>query len=435
MPLSAASCKKAKPKPGQRETVFYDSDGLELAVTRKSKTWRWRYRFAGRRDREVLGCFPTMGLADARKAASKLRMLLWSGVDPRPAAPVLKPPPAPSRLLADVVAQYIQDHTCGGESAWAAGTVRTYVSAINRFMAWARDAGIVYVGQLDAAALSRFRPHLIAGPRRAKQRGGGLQDVVDTDDRKAASTVNSPLRAVATMLQALRVSGQLEQLTSDAIKDNLKQVSVKKTKPNPLMPAQIRALLAACRKYDGEWEPAIGPLVIVMLLSGMRLGEALRLTWADVNFRELTIRVSEETKTGEERTVDMRVSPALVRLLKSMRRAKHERAFVHTKATAKAARLYLIEQCGAPPFLWSTRFSRSGKRSVPNLRSTCSSYLTNAPGIYGGASAKRSAEQLGHSIAVAEKHYAGVLRSIPKKAKTLEAAMEIEAELEWFIAA
>jgi integrase len=360
-----------------------------------------------------------MGLADARKAASKLRMLLWSGVDPRPAAPVLELPAAPSVRLADVVAQYIQDHTCGGEAAWKPGTVRTYVSGIRMFLAWASSAGIEFTKQLDAKALSRFRPYVVAAPGTSK----------------SAASVNQTLRSVATMLQVLRVAGQLE-LTSDTIKDNLKQSSVKQAKPVPLMPAQIRALLAACRKYDAAWEPAIGPFVATMLLTGMRLGEALRLTWGDINFLELTITVSAETKTGEERPVDLRVSPALVRLLKSMRGRKHERVFPdHTQATVKLARQYLASHCGAPAFLWSTRFSRSGKKSVPNLRSTCGSYLANAPSIFGGASARRSAEQLGHSIQVAERHYLGALRMIPATATTLEAAMEIDVELKLLIAA
>jgi hypothetical protein len=36
--------------------------------------------------------------------------------------------------------------------------------------------------------------------------------------------------------------------------------------------------------------------------------------------------------------------------------------------------------------------------------------------------------QLGHSVIVAEKHYAGLIRGIPIEARTLEAAMQIEAE-------
>jgi hypothetical protein len=37
-----------------------------------------------------------------------------------------------------------------------------------------------------------------------------------------------------------------------------------------------------------------------------------------------------------------------------------------------------------------------------------------------------SAQQLGHSVTVAEKHYLGVVRGIAKEAKTLEQAIQIE---------
>ena len=36
------------------------------------------------------------------------------------------------------------------------------------------------------------------------------------------------------------------------------------------------------------------------------------------------------------------------------------------------------------------------------------------------------ARLLGHSMTVAEKHYLGVVRGIPREARTLEAAMQIE---------
>lgn len=64
------------------------------------------------------------------------------------------------------------------------------------------------------------------------------------------------------------------------------------------------------------------------------------------------------------------------------------------------------------------------------LRRTCGTFLTNAPGIFGAASAYRSARQLGHSVAVAERHYLGLERGIPREARTLEQAMQIEAEVQ-----
>lgn len=37
-----------------------------------------------------------------------------------------------------------------------------------------------------------------------------------------------------------------------------------------------------------------------------------------------------------------------------------------------------------------------------------------------------AARQLGHSVQVAEKHYLGLVRGIPRDARTLEAAMQVE---------
>jgi len=59
------------------------------------------------------------------------------------------------------------------------------------------------------------------------------------------------------------------------------------------------------------------------------------------------------------------------------------------------------------------------------LRHTCATYLTCAPGIYGAASAYMSARQLGHSVGVAQRHYLGLVRGIPREATTLEEAMGI----------
>jgi hypothetical protein len=92
--------------------------------------------------------------------------------------------------------------------------------------------------------------------------------------------------------------------------------------------------------------------------------------------------------------------------------------FAFTADTATAAKKRLKCEYGAPQrFGWQM------------LRRTCGTFLTNAPGIFGAASAYRSAKQLGHSVAIAERHYVDVLRGIPREAHTLEGAMGIEAQL------
>jgi len=86
-----------------------------------------------------------------------------------------------------------------------------------------------------------------------------------------------------------------------------------------------------------------------------------------------------------------------------------------SRGTAQAAAKRLTSEYGAPDaFTWQA------------LRRTCGTYLTNAGGIFGAASAYRSAKQLGHSVQVAERHYVGLVRGIPASARTLEVAMQLE---------
>src|SRR5262249_26484355 len=131
------------------------------------------------------------------------------------------------------------------------------------------------------------------------------------------------------------------------------------------------------------------------------------------------------TKTKRARTVGLEVSPTLRRLLAALNEQNDTGNVLGiTYDGAAAAAKRLKADFGAPAqFGWQV------------LRSTCGTYLTNAPSIFGAASAYQSAKQLGHSVAIAEKHYVGVLRSIPCTATTLEAAMEIEPLVERVIEA
>jgi integrase len=448
VPLTEVMVRATKPDPS-RQFVLVDALGLELLVTPNgARVWRFRYRFAGQRKRITIGNYPELGLAAARVETARLRTEVLLGKDPAPspdtdtrvtcphcahvfhAAGVVATDPLPVEPGHEGVDAAVESFLADHRATWKATTIRTYESAIRSFTAWASTSGVLTVADLTARSLASFRAHAVAAPRREKAKGGSRHDVVSTDKRRSAEAVNGQIRVVKTMLEALRRGGRLPALTSDDISDNLRQLAVERSRPAPLRPADLRVLLAACVLYDADYpDTPIGPLVVALLLGGFRLGEALRLDWADIDFDEMTVRVVPG-KTGHERTVDLSVSPMLARLFKK-KRGKRRRGpvFDFTQPTALDARLRLIDEYGAPPFLWSTRNSRPGERSAPTLRSTCGCYLTCAPSIYHGASAFHSAARLGHSVQVAERHYLGVLRKIPKDATTLEAAMEIEAEL------
>jgi hypothetical protein len=122
--------------------------------------------------------------------------------------------------------------------------------------------------------------------------------------------------------------------------------------------------------------------------------------------------------------VSLEVSPALAALLAGLAPAEQRKGPVwkltgdQVKASAKR-----LDRYGAPAgWTWQA------------LRRTCGTYLTNAPGIFGAASAYRSARQLGHSVQIAERHYLGVVK-VPKEATTLEAAMGCEVEINAFVGA
>ena len=60
-----------------------DIDGLGLTVsTTGRKTWYWRYYWLGEQKRLKLGCYPAIGLRDARTLRDEARVLLDQGVDP-----------------------------------------------------------------------------------------------------------------------------------------------------------------------------------------------------------------------------------------------------------------------------------------------------------------------------------------------------------------
>jgi hypothetical protein len=173
----------------------------------------------------------------------------------------------------------------------------------------------------------------------------------------------------------------------------------------------------------------VSPLVLFYLLSGCRAGEGFGLKWPD--FRpdapdengkavgEIHLDASA-VKTACERVIDLSVCPSIRTLLTVLKLKAGDTTFVFggkvplPRQLAEAARRRLIRTYGAPQFCWQ------------RLRQTCESYLTNAPGIYGAGAIYRAAVQLGNSPAVAHRHYLGVIRGIPREARTLEVAMQVE---------
>jgi integrase len=350
------------------------------------------------------------------------------------------------KSFADAISEYVKS----GERRLRARTLVVYMQGIKRFDAWARKEGVTSTADVTPARLATFREQLVAAPRAGVKRGGRRGERRETTAKRSPFTINCELRAVKTMLNAWRVAGLVPTLTRDAITDAMKALPVPREQAEYLTPSQLQRLFDAAERHDGavfaetrqehaglaergstrRYEP-IALFAAFLALTGCRRGEALGLTWSDVDLEavdpqgrvvgEIRLRAAN-TKTHQARTIGLEVSPALRALLATMKlragsdsNMHHvfggERAF--TADLVESSRARLIEEFRAPKFDWQM------------LRSTCATYLTNAPGIFGAATVFLSARQLGHSVAVAERHYLGVHRGISKDAHTLEAAMHI----------
>ncbi|MEM7151311.1 MAG: tyrosine-type recombinase/integrase [Myxococcota bacterium] len=320
-------------------------------------------------------------------------------------------------------------------------------------LTWASRSGIRSTADLDRPQLAALRAWLIALPKQRAKTGGKRGQQAATRSRRSPVAVNRELRAIKTFLHELRRSDRLPHLDRDAVADTLRALPVPREQPFFLSPPQIKKLLKACLAHDQATfvltrrereglDPKgstlrhrpIAPFAALLLLSGMRRGEALALRWRDVDLDatdvsghpvgEIRLRAAA-TKTHQARTVGLEVSPRLRLLLQVMQRcAQGSTVFEgYSAQSVSSARARLVRDFGAPHFDWQ------------GLRSTCGTYLTNAPSIFGAAAPFMSARQLGHSVVVAEKHYAGLLRGISPKARSLDAAMGIEDLLEALVQA
>jgi integrase len=323
-------------------------------------------------------------------------------------------------------------------------TLVAYRDATDALLEWARRRGLRLADDLTAQLLADLRATLANQPlQRQEKKAKKNRAHAATSKVRSPNSVNRELRAIKTVLEQLRVLGLVPMLhTKDSIRDSLKALPTPKPVPEYLKPGELVKLIEAVVRHDKDMfdltrkEKAAGleqgetikhdeilPYFATVLLSGMRSDETCTLRWNAIDLNAppagaITLR-PEDVKTKHGRIVDLVVSPVLHSLLSKLKLKAGDAKFVFggkgalSRAKIEAARKRLQRTYGAPDFSWQ------------QLRVTCGTFLANAGGIFGGASAYREARQLGHSVAVAEKHYLGVVH-VAREATTIEAAMGIE---------
>lgn len=338
---------------------------------------RWRDPDTGRMRVQAL---PVMDLHDLRK------WLIRKSLDLTAARIATEPPPGVSLSLDDAVKKYFRE-----VHRLRPATLQQYRYSTDKFRKWAASRKLRNIQDINLAQLRVLRAHLNSPGR-------------------AVASVNRDLTHVAACLEHLRTAGDIRRLSADDISTGLKRLPSDFEKKKPLTLAEVQELMLAMRPAEptpqGDHGPGPVPLpryrafVLTLLLTGMRATECLKLKASSVDIpgRRIVLTGSE-TKTRRGRSIDLSVSPSLLSTLADFKgwdmnsyqvRAMRER--LHPSVTFQV------------------------------LRVTCGTYLTCAPGIYGGASAYMSAKRLGHSVQIAESNYVGEVQVDPA-ASTLEAAL------------
>lgn len=286
-----------------------------------------------------------------------------------------------------------------------------YKSRCKAFLAWLELPSVSKrkCADVTTSLLRAYRSHVIARPIQ-----GGSK-------RVARGTVNAAMWGVGAVLGEL-AKGGLIPISASAVTETLETVKDDAEKKDFLRPAQLRAILAACAAYDAdasirsELRGRMFATTLFIALTGMRSGEALQIEWRDVGVDpdgRPCIHVRKEVaKNKKARRVYLAHSPLLAHLVANRRGRADNACVVGVARSVLATARWTIEAKLGLEF------------DCKSLRRTCGTFLTCAPNIFGAAAPYMSAQQLGHTVQIAEKNYLG-LTVIDPAHKTTEAAMDL----------
>lgn len=290
------------------------------------------------------------------------------------------PPPGGTLDLGLAIEKYLQD-----QHRLRPGTLKQYRYTLTKFLHFVKSR------PLNLPLLKAWRSFL----NRAEV---------------SPASVNRDLAHTSAFLHHAREAGDIA-LSRDTIKDGLKRLPKDSDMKRALSVDELRDLVRRLNRAVAEAPPSRNEksplearyraLILVVLLTGMRRGEAIRLRKEQVRLPVGQIVLGRETKTRRGRMIDLGICPSVPGLLKDF----DGWGLTYSQIRARAEAIH-------PEYTFQ------------RLRVTCGTFLTCSPGIYGGASAAMSALRLGHDIQVAQRHYVNQVIVDPT-AKTLEEAMGI----------
>jgi integrase len=277
--LTDAKIRAAKAAGKRYELV--DGDGLYLDVTAAGvKTWRYRYRIFGQREKVTIGQYPAVGLAEAR--ARHLEMAAMVARDRSPAR--------------EIEQELIQTKQ--------AGTVAE-LSALYRadLATRSKDGG--------EGSSWQFTAHI--EPKLGRLRLGDVtpQVVLDFADKiKKGSKKAAPVSAIAVLGTLRRMFdfavGRQLMASNPAAAIPSRVIGEKRPRERHLSPAEIGTMLRALQTAKGE--PSTLLSFRLLLLTMVRRSELLEATWREFDLESATwIIPAERSKNGKAHVVPLSI--------------------------------------------------------------------------------------------------------------------------------
>ena len=240
---------------------------------KRQQSWALRFNAYGKRRFVTLGRTddgwnPTKAQAELRHVLADVERGIWQApqTTPDPCEPTVEP----------TFHEFATEWLRGSEPEWRPNTIHDY--------RWALELHLLpYFAQ---HRLSEITVEEVDRYKTGKLREGKI----------AANAINKTLTRLAQVLEVAVEYGHIER---NPAKGKRRRVKGTEPKRSWVEPEQLLSLLDAASH-------SMRPLIATLAGSGLRIGEAIALTWADVNLGTGTITVREsKTAAGEGREVDM----------------------------------------------------------------------------------------------------------------------------------
>lgn len=287
--LTAAQVKSAKCE--SKPFKLTDGGGLYLYVGRGAKSWRYDYRYLGKRKTLTLGTFPEISLSIARQQHFEARRKLAEDIDP--ALEKRENKPNTSGLSPTCFENLAWEWFRKQETGWTHGHARTVKSRLeHNVLPWLKHRSVDEITPQEILEVCRR-----------------------IEKRNAIETAH---RVKSICSQIFRYCVALGLCTGDPCRDLKNALTPYRSKNMATItdPRRVGELLRAIDGYQGNNITRFGLLLAPLLF--VRPGELRHAEWTEINFTNKIWKIPAE-KMKMRMTHLVPLSHQVVSLLKELR--------------------------------------------------------------------------------------------------------------------